>query len=159
MIVEIALNHAPQPPPHLCQRLMHSLPKFAITTSGSLGGNVAFGNTHESQTLAPPSSSSLGNRGGTTASAWYLCFVAIRLSPGQLFKWVQDGGQSHPGRKNCRVPNPPNLSYSATRPCLVNAVDKTGTQSPAPAQPRLFPGNRANLRASQPGCIGIVREP
>ena len=30
VIVEVALNHAPQPLPDLCQRLMHSLPKFIL---------------------------------------------------------------------------------------------------------------------------------
>jgi hypothetical protein len=30
VIVEVALDHAPQPPPNLCQLLMHSLPKFVL---------------------------------------------------------------------------------------------------------------------------------
>lgn len=30
VIVEVALNHALQPLPDLCQRLMHSLPKFVL---------------------------------------------------------------------------------------------------------------------------------
>ena len=33
MIVEVALNYAPQPLPDFCQRLMHSLPQFVLHLS------------------------------------------------------------------------------------------------------------------------------
>src|SRR5260370_30648847 len=60
VIVEVALNHALQPLPNLCQRLMHSLPKFVLYLFQFCEDSLADGLAHHKQLAVLPGFSTDG---------------------------------------------------------------------------------------------------